>query len=99
MIEVAVSELGHEELPYAAGVLGRSFRDNPNTVAVIGDDPLRRMRAAGRTLGAYVALMEQPPLAARRGDWVVGICGMAPPGTCQPPLMHQLRFLPALLRG
>jgi ribosomal protein S18 acetylase RimI-like enzyme len=51
-----------------------------------------------RILGSSVSLLEKPPLAARRGDWIVGICGLAPPGTCQAPLLKQLRFLPAVLR-
>ena len=99
MIEVAVTELGRHELTFAAGVLGRGFRDNPNTVAVVGDDPLRRMRGVERVLGAYVRLMDHPPLAARRGDWIVGVCAMAPPGTCHPPLLQQLRVAPAMLRS
>jgi len=39
MIEVAVTELGRHERTFAAGVLGRGFRDNPGTIAVFGDDP------------------------------------------------------------
>src|SRR3990172_12882505 len=99
MIEVAISDMGRHELTFAAGVLGRGFRDNPNTVAVVGDDPLRRMRGVERVLGAYVRLMNHPPLAARRGDWIVGVCAMAPPGTCHPPLLRQLRAAPAMLRS
>lgn len=99
MIEVAVTELGRHELTFAAGVLGRGFRDNPITVAVVGGDPLRRMRGAERALGSFVRLMDHPPLAARRGDWIVGVCGMAPPGTCHPPLLRQLRMVPAMLRS
>ena len=98
MIEVAVTELNRHELKFAAGVLGRSFRDNPVTIAIHGSDPLRRMRSAERVFGSFVSLLEQPPLAARRGEWIVGICGMAPPGTCQAPLLKQLRFMPAVLR-
>ena len=99
MIEVAVTELGRHERIFAAGVLGRGFRDNPGTIAVFGDDPLRRMRGMERVFRSHTALMKHPPLAARRGDWIVGVCGMAPPGTCHLPLLRQLRFMPALLRG
>src|SRR3972149_9600244 len=99
MVGVAVPELGRHELTFAAGVLGRGFRDNPITVAVVGGDPLRRMRGAERALGSAIALMEHPPLAARRGDWIVGVCAMAPPGTCQPPLSRPLPMLPAMLRS
>ncbi|MBF8286597.1 MAG: family N-acetyltransferase, partial [Dehalococcoidia bacterium] len=91
--------MGRHELTFAAGVLGRGFRDNPITVAVVGGDPLRRMRGAERVLGSYVRLMDHPPLAARRGDWIVGVCGMAPPGTCHPPLLQQLRMVTAMLRS
>ncbi len=98
MIEVAISDMGRRELIFTAGVLGRGFRDNPNTVAVFGDDPLRRMRGMERVLGSYIPLMKHPPLVARRGDWIVGVCGMAPPGTCQLRLLRQLRFMPAMLR-
>jgi ribosomal protein S18 acetylase RimI-like enzyme len=99
MIEVAISDMGRHELTFAAGVLGRGFRDNPGTVAVFGDDPLRRMRGMQRVLGSYIPLMRHPPLVARRGDWIVGVCGMAPPGTCQLPLLRQLRYMPAMLRS
>ena len=99
MIEVAISDMGRHELTFAAGVLGRGFRDNPITVAVVGGDPLRRMRGAERVLGSAVASMDHPPLLARRGDWIVGVCGMAPPGTCHPPLLRQLRMLPPMLRS
>ncbi len=97
MIEVAISDLGRRELIFAAGVLGRGMRDNPGTFAVFGDDPLRRMRASERAFRSVLPLMKRPPLCARRGDWIVGVCGMAPPGTCQPPPFDQLRLLPAML--
>src|SRR3989304_4335214 len=99
MIEVAITEVGRHELTFAAGVLGRGFRDNPITVAVVGGDPLRRMRGAERALGSAIALMGHPPLGARRGAWVVGVGGMAPPGPCHPPLLRQLRMVPAMLRS
>src|SRR3990172_10982974 len=99
MIEVAISDMARHELTFAAGVVGGGFRDNPITVAVVGGDPLRRMRGAELVLGSAVALMDHPPLLARRGDWIVGVCGMAPPGTCHPPLLRQLRMLPAMLRS
>jgi ribosomal protein S18 acetylase RimI-like enzyme len=37
-------------------------------------------------------------LAARGPDGsILGVCGMMPPGRCQPGLVRQLRLLPALL--
>ena len=78
-MKVAVTALDRQELAFAAGVLGRSYRDTPMTIALLGDDPLRRMRGTERILGFRIASMEPAPLAARRGDWVVGVCGMTPP--------------------
>lgn len=98
MIEVAVTELDRNELKFAAGVVGRGFRDNPMTIAAFGHDPLLRMRGMERVMGSYTGLLKQPPLAARRGEWVVGVCGMAPPDTCQPPFLRQLRFMTAMMR-
>ena len=99
MIEVAINDMARHEQAFAAGVLGRGFRDVPNTVAMFGDDPVRRMRGMERVLGSYIPLVNHPPLVARRGDWIVGVCGMAPPGACRLPLLRQLRFMPAMLRG
>ena len=99
MIEVAVTELARHEVEFAAGVLGRGFRDVPNTVAVFGDDPVHRMRGMERVLGSYIPLVDHLPLVARRGDWIVGVCGTAPPGACRLPLLRQLQFMPAILRS
>ncbi len=97
MIEVSIGDVGRQEMVFAAGVLGRGMRDNPMAFAVFGHDPLRRMRASERAFRSVLPLMKRPPLCARRGDWIVGVCGMAPPGTCQPSPPEQLRMMPALL--
>src|SRR3972149_6406517 len=99
MIEVAMSDMARPQPRFAARGPGRGFRGNPMTVAVVGGDPLRRMRGAERVLGSAVALMDHPPLLARRGDWIVGVCAMALPGTRHPPLLQQLRVAPAMLRS
>jgi len=98
MIEVAVEELERHEMAYAAGVLARGMRDNPNHVAVWGDDPRARVRGSQRLFGALLPSMKQAPLCARRSAFVVGVLGMAPPGACQPSLPSQLRLLPAMIR-
>jgi ribosomal protein S18 acetylase RimI-like enzyme len=98
MIEVAVTELDRHELKFAAGVVGRGFRDNPMTIAAFGEDSMLRMRGMERVMSSYTAMLKQPPLAARRGDWVVGVCGLAPPETCQLPFLQQLRFMTTMMR-
>ena len=99
MIEVAVTELDRHEMTFAAGVLARGMRDNPIHIAAFGNDPLRRMRALEHIFASLLPLMKHPPLSARRGEHIVGVTGMSPPGTCQPPPFDQLRLLPAMLRS
>ncbi len=99
MIEVAISDMARHELAFGAGVLGRGMRDLPNVVAAYGDDPLRRMRIGERIFRTFVPMMKRPPLCARRGDWIVGVCGLAPPGSCQLTPSQKLRMIPALLRA
>src|SRR3989304_1995650 len=88
MIEVAIGELERHELPLAAGVVGRAFGGHPPSLPIPGHDP--RARLIG---------MERAPLVARRAGWIVGVCGMAPPGTCQPSPRTVLRMLPALFQA
>jgi hypothetical protein len=97
MVEVVIGDAAIHELPFAAGVLGRGMRDLPNVVAAYGDDPLRRMRIGERVFRTMVPMMKRRPLCARRGEWIVGVCGLAPPGACQPTPFQKLRMLPAML--
>ena len=98
MIEVVIGELERHELPLAAGVVGRAYRDNPLSLAILGHDPAVRLRGVERLLRARLIGMERAPLVARRAGWIAGVCGMAPPGMCQPSPRTVLRMLPALLQ-
>jgi hypothetical protein len=49
LIEVTIGELARHELTFAAGVLARAYRDTPITIAILGNDPVRRRRAASPT--------------------------------------------------
>jgi ribosomal protein S18 acetylase RimI-like enzyme len=94
MFRVEVRELRHGELDFGAGVAARGLRDNPMAIAVLGQDRRHRERYLDRTYAAYLREMRHPPLSAWRDDYVVGIAGMAPPGTCQLSLLQVLRLLP-----
>jgi ribosomal protein S18 acetylase RimI-like enzyme len=95
MLQVEVRELRRDELGFGAGVASRGLRDNPMTVAVLGEPALRRERMTTRTYGSFLKHMKHPPLAAWRDGYVVGVAGMAPPGTCQLSPMEVVRMLPA----
>jgi ribosomal protein S18 acetylase RimI-like enzyme len=94
LIPVEVRPLERDELVYAAGVGARGMRDNPMTIGVLGDDASHRHRSLDRAYRAFLPMMALPPLAGFRGDHVVGIAGMAPPGRCQLSTSARLRLLP-----
>jgi ribosomal protein S18 acetylase RimI-like enzyme len=94
MFKVDIRDLRPEELEFGAGVAARGLRDNPMGVAVLGDDPRDRERYMQRSFSAVMRVMKQPPIAAWRGNYVVGVAGMAPPGTCQLSQFEMLRMFP-----
>jgi GNAT superfamily N-acetyltransferase len=96
MLRVEVRELRPEEISFGAGVAGRGLRDNPMAVAVLGDDRRRRERIMVRMFEAFLKAMQHPALSAWRGDYVVGIAGMAPPTTCQLSSLQVLRLVPSV---
>ncbi len=95
MLQVEVRELRPEELQFGAGVAARGLRDNPMPMAVLGNDPRHRERMLTRTFGSFLREMEQPPLAAWRDGYVIGVAGIAPPGTCQLSPLKMLTMLPS----
>jgi ribosomal protein S18 acetylase RimI-like enzyme len=96
--ELNLRDLERSEIPAAVGVLSRGMRDNPLHVAAFGPDPERRRRNLRRMFGGlFRVLMAQPPLGAWRDGELVGVTGIAPPGTCRPGAAQQLRMLPTVL--
>jgi hypothetical protein len=95
---VEVAELHASEVPAAIGVLARGMRDNPLHVAVFGFDPERRRRRLERFFRAFFRVIgAQTPLAAHDGGTLVGVTGIAPPGTCQPRVRDELRLVPTVV--
>jgi ribosomal protein S18 acetylase RimI-like enzyme len=97
-----IVDLDAADMEAAIGVIVRGMRDNPDNVAAFGEDPKVREKKLRRLFGA-VAASEVPGhdrdmLAALGPDGsILGVCGMMPPGRCQPGLGRQLRLAPALL--
>ena len=97
-----IGTVGAAEMEEAVGVIVRGMRDNPNIVAAFGQDPGMRHRRLLSLFGAMAAAevpgRDRDILAARGPDGLIlGVCGMMPPGRCQPGLGRQLRLLPTLL--
>jgi ribosomal protein S18 acetylase RimI-like enzyme len=95
---VQVRDIRREELPAAVALLARSFRDNPLPIATYGSDPERRRRCLETLFGAFFRVTPaQTPLVALDGGTLVGVTGIASPGTCQPTTGQLARYLPRLL--
>ena len=90
------------EMGEAVGVIVRGMRDNPNVVAAFGRGPGIRHKKLLRLFGAMAAAevpgRDRDMLTVLGPDGsILGVCGMMPPGRCQPGLGRQLRLAPALL--
>ena len=81
-MDTEVRPLTSEHMDAAVGVLARGMRDNPNHIAVYGDDPEHRVAALVRQFGTVVPMQEKNALQAMRDGETVGVCGLAPPGEC-----------------
>jgi GNAT superfamily N-acetyltransferase len=80
-LDTEVRPLTSEHMDAAVGVLARGMRDNGNHIAVWGDDPDYRVQALTGFMGATLPLAAEPVVGVREGQ-VVGVCGIAPPGSC-----------------
>lgn len=79
-------------------MLARGMRDNPLHVAAYGEHAGKRLRRHARLMrGLLTTSTEQRPLCAVRESRLVGVTGVAPPGTCRPAPAQQLRLLPHML--
>jgi GNAT superfamily N-acetyltransferase len=80
--DIELGTLLPEEMAPAAGVAARGMRDNPNSIALFGHDPVRRVRALEPTYRWVLESVERPPVVARRHGFIVGIAALAPPDRC-----------------
>jgi ribosomal protein S18 acetylase RimI-like enzyme len=96
--QIEVRDLRPAEVPAAVGVIARGMRDNPMHVAAYGADPQRRLRCHARLVrGLFQAFPAQQPICATRDGTIVGVTGVAPPGTCQPTMVQRLRLLTTVM--
>jgi len=100
--DLEIGAVDAAEMEEAVGVIVRGMRDNPNIVAAFGPDPAVRHRRLLRLFGTMAAAevpgRDRDMLAARGQDGsILGVCGMMPPGRCQPGIARQLRLAPSLL--
>jgi ribosomal protein S18 acetylase RimI-like enzyme len=95
---IEVRDLRADEVPSAVGVLARGMRDNPLHVAAYGADPERRLHCHARLMRAVLTgFPSQGTICAIRDHELVGVAGVAPPGTCRPTAGQRVRMLPTML--
>ncbi len=94
-------ELHRPELAAAARLLGHGMCENPVHIQAFGPDREHRARAVARFFAPVLRGLYQRGsiLGAFRGLTLVGVCGIAPPGRCQPGAGEKLSILPAVLFG
>ena len=100
--DLEIGALDAADMAQAVEVIVRGMRDNPNVLAALGQHPgvrhRRLLRLFGAMAAAEVPVRNRDMLAARGPDGsIVGVCGMVPPGRCQPGVGRQLRLAPSLL--
>jgi len=99
---VKLGQLLRTDLRPAALILGRAMRDNPVHIRAFAiSDAERRRRALERFFRPVLLGIHQRGLiyGAYRDNALVGICGIARPGFCQPTPVEKLRVLPAVVFG
>ena len=99
---VKLGQLRRTDLRPAALILGRAMRDNPVHVRAFAiSDAERRRQALERFFRPVLLGLHQRGLiyGAYRDNALVGICGIARPGFCQPTPLEKLRVLPAVVFG
>ena len=96
--DLTFDDVKPEDVAQVIGLLGRGMRDNPALIAALGVDPEVRLRRIQRLFGGVLgAGMEIQLTAARRPDGsIVGVCGKAAPGACQPKGATKLKMLPVV---
>jgi len=102
MNELEMWQLKAGELEDAAHLLGRGMRDNPANIRTfrIRNADLRS-RAITRFFVPVLRGLFQRGLilGAFRDSSLVGVCGMARPGRCQPTSLEKLRVIPSVVFG
>lgn len=94
-----ITVLNTQYLDSAARLCARSMRDNPLHVRVFGPDPQRRLRRLQRFFSGLLPYAQRKGLllGAHKGENLIAVCGLLPPGHCLPNRLETLRLLPPLL--
>ena len=100
--QVTLRELQPADLDSAAQLLGCGMSDNPvnlRAFAIVGS--ARRQKALARFFRPVLSGLYRRGLiyGAFCNEALVGVCGIARPGFCQPAVLEKLSIVPALVLG
>lgn len=101
-IPLALRLLNSNELEQGAILVARGMRDNPANLRVFRiSDGAQRSMAMGRFFVPVLRGLYRRGLVlgAVRSNRLVGVCGMARPGFCQPGIIEKTRVFPAAVIG
>lgn len=96
---VELGEMRPGELNEAAALLSLAYRDNPVARSFFGDDPDRRYTLNIGVQAFRIGSMDPPPIVARRGSELVGVCGFETPAGATPTLEAVERLFAGLEAG
>lgn len=102
IIPATMRNLQGEELEEAAQLLGRGMGDNPTDIhAFVIMNAKCRRSALARFFRPVLRGLHQRGLiyGAFRDGILVGVCGIARPGFCQPAMLEKLSVVPSVVFG
>jgi ribosomal protein S18 acetylase RimI-like enzyme len=101
ILVMKLRELRKPDLEQACLILARGMRDNPANVNAFGISDTGRRRALARFFQPVLRGLHRRGLiyGAYRDHALVGVCGIARPGFCQPGLLEKLCVVPSVVLG
>jgi len=101
-VRLVLQNLRVVELDEAVRVVTHSMRDNPANVRALGiEDADQRSRSLTRLIRPLLrGLYKRGVIRGAFSDSrLVGVCGMAEPGSCQPTLLEKIEIMSSLVVG
>lgn len=97
--ELEIRPLRYEEIEFAAGLIGRAFRNLPTSIACFGKDEAFRARFLHEGYRRILQTSDELMLSAWQGGQLVGVMGIQQPGKCRMPISQKIRMAPFMIRS
>lgn len=97
--DLEIRPLRDEEIEFAAGLIGRAFRNLPTSIACFGKDEAWRTRFLHEGYRRVLQTSDGLMLSAWQGGQLVGVMGIQLPGQCRMPISQKIRMTPFMIRS